>query len=390
MSIAFVTGGLEPGCDGVGDYSRELAAELIRQGHGACLISLADRVVTDVSTEQQYTGGVPVRALRIPIAVPWARRVELAREFMEAADVSGISFQFVPYSYSPKGVIRTAVPFLVQLAEGRKVHMMFHELWIGNYTNSPFKERLVGALQKYYILQLIRRLRPAAIHATNPVYAAFLERDGFRAGVLPLFGNIPVSPDSGTEQAFELFRNAGTDLSNPSRGAYWVGGIFGSILTEWKAEPFFGEVAALAAQAGKTVVIAGIGRFGRKGETIWSELVRTYSDQFRFSLLGPLPAGEVSHVLRVLDFGISMSPWCLLGKSSTVASMTDHGIPTIVTRNDWFPRPSLRVELNYTPLLRRYDAGTMKDFLGFLAAKCEPASTRFQVSQRFIEAFSGS
>ena len=390
MSVALICGSLEPGCDGVGDYSRELAAELIGQGRSACVISLADRHVKLIAEERQDAGGIPVLALRIPDSMPWPQRIAAAREFMERMGVSRISFQFVPYTYSPKGVVRTAVPYLVRLAEGRTVHMMFHELWIGNSMNSPFKHRLVGAIQRHYVISLVRKLAPAAVHTSNPVYAAFLARYGIRAGVLPLFGNVPVHPHAGTERALDIFRKAGVDLCVPERAAYWVGGIFGSIHPEWTPEPFFTELAKVAAREDRMIVIAGIGRFGLKGDLIWAGMVRRYADRFRFALLGPLPAESISQVFRVLDFGISTTPWRVLGKSSTGASMSDHGLPIIVTRDDWRPRPALDVEFNYSPLIRRSEPGQLDDFAHFLASKCEPASTRPAVARRFIEAFPGS
>lgn len=390
MSLVLICGSLEPGRDGVGDYSRELAAELIRQGQEACVIALADRSGAEVLEECQDADGIPVRALRIPDSVPWPRRVAAAREFMERAGVSRISFQFVPYTYSPKGIVRTAAPYLVQLAEGRTIHMMFHELWIGNSMNSPFKHRLVGAIQRHYVIGLVRKLAPAAVHSSNPVYAALLARYGIRAGVLPLFGNVPVHPQAGTEQALDIFRKAGVDLCAPERPAYWVGGIFGSIHQEWTPEPFFTELVKVAAREKRTIVVAGIGRFGVKGDRIWSEMVRRYAGRFRFALLGPLSAESISWVFRVLDFGISTTPWRVLGKSSTGASMTDHGLPIIVTRDDWRPRPALDVEFNYPPLIRRFEPGHLDDFAHFLANKREPASTRHAVAGRFIEAFPGS
>lgn len=390
MSVALICGSLESGCDGVGDYSRELAAELIRQGHDSCLISLADQGAKGVAEEMQHAGDVSVRALRIPVSVPWPQRVAAARRFMERAGVSQISFQFVPYTYSPKGVVRTAVPFLVRLAEGRKVHMMFHELWIGNSMNSSFKHRLVGALQRHYVLGLVRKLVPAAVHTSNPVYVAFLARYGISARILPLFGSVPVQADAGAEQAFDLFRQYGVDLSLPDRRAYWVGGIFGSITSEWTPEPFFSELAQVAAREKKMIVIAGIGRLGAKGDAKWSEMVRTYADRFRFALVGPLPVETISPLFRVLDFGISTTSWRVFGKSSASASMTDHGLPVIVIRDDWRPRPALDVAFNYPPVVRRFEPGTINDFAGFLANKREPFSTRPEVAKRFIDSLASS
>lgn len=390
MKIAFIVGSLEPGCDGVGDYARALAAEIIRQGHGACVISLADRRVDVVAEGTQEASGVAVPALRFPDSLPWEQRVGVVREFMQRAGVSHVSFQFVPYSYSPKGVIRTAVPFLLRVAEGRKSHVMFHELWIGNHIGASLKDRFVGALQRRYLFRFLRKLAPAVVHTSNPAYAAFLARDGIRADILPLFGNIPIAADSGTDEALGLFRDAGIDLSTRGRPAHWVGGIFGSIHPEWNPDLFFSELAAVAARENKSVVIAGMGRFGAKGDQIWSEMVRVWGDRFRFALMGPLEVGKLSHVFRMLDFGISTGPWRNFGKSSVGASLTDHGLPVIATRDDWRPRLPGEVDYGGRALLQRYEPGTLGDFPAFLARKREPAGTCPSVAKRFAEALLGS
>jgi hypothetical protein len=50
--------------------------------------------------------------------------------------------------------------------------------------------------------------------------------------------------------------------------------------------------------------------------------------------LGKQPANRVSEFLQEADFGIATSPWELIGKSGTVASMLEHGLPVIVNRDD--------------------------------------------------------
>lgn len=386
MKIAFIVSSAELGRDGVGDYSRALAEELSGMGHEVYLVALNDRCIGAVMEEEQPSGVRSVRTLRLPESMPWEERIAIAASRLDAFQPIWVSLQFVPYGFHRKGLIFGFARRLRRLVAGRKLHVMFHELWIGTSMDSPFKDRLVGAMQRHCLIRLVRKLAPAAVHTSNPAYSAFLARDGIRAGILPLFGTVPIQADSGTEQAPALFRQQGVDLSQPARSAYWVGGIFGAIHPEWTPEPFFSELAAVAASEKKTVVIAGMGRFGSAGDRRWTEMVRTFGDRFRFALLGPLPAGTLSHVLRVLDFGISTTPWMLFGKSATGAAMTDHGIPVVVTRDDWRPRPALDVECNVSPLVRRPDAGTMKNFAGFLAGKREPFSARPALVKQLLEA----
>jgi hypothetical protein len=65
MNIVFICGCLEPGVDGVGDYSRRLAGELIRMGNKVQLISLNDYHIDTRTTELQEADGTSVQAHRL-------------------------------------------------------------------------------------------------------------------------------------------------------------------------------------------------------------------------------------------------------------------------------------------------------------------------------------
>ena len=53
MKFAFICGSLEPGRNGVGDYTRRLAGELAAQGHECLLVSL-----NDVDHVDELGGGI--------------------------------------------------------------------------------------------------------------------------------------------------------------------------------------------------------------------------------------------------------------------------------------------------------------------------------------------
>ena len=81
MKIAFITSCLEPGKDGVGDYTRSLAAESSRNGHEVCLLALNDR---HVDRERECTA-VESRTLTretrllLPLLPPREEREKLRR-----------------------------------------------------------------------------------------------------------------------------------------------------------------------------------------------------------------------------------------------------------------------------------------------------------------------
>jgi len=274
MKVAFLCSSLEPGCDGVGDYVRGLAAELAGLGHEVGAVALNDRFVEAVVEGEQMAGTKAMRVLRLPANQTWKTRLPVAGTFLDGFQPDWVSLQLVAYGYHPKGLIFGFAGWLRRLVENRKLHLMAHELWIGEAVGSPLKPRLVGALQCHLIRRLVRTLAPAVIHTSNPAYVAMLRRSGIHAQILPLFGNIEVQADRRPDETARMFQQHGIDLSIPERNAFWVGAIFGAIHPEWKSGPFFDELAIAAEREGKTVVIAGIGRFGAAGDRVWADTVR--------------------------------------------------------------------------------------------------------------------
>ena len=78
--------------------------------------------------------------------------------------------------------------------------------------------------------------------------------------------------------------------------------------------------------------MASIGRLGN--EKTWDNIAIEYSNRFSFLKFGEQSVEKVSQYLRFVDFGIAASPYGLIGKSSAVASMTEHGLPVVVNRDD--------------------------------------------------------
>ena len=95
MRLAFLTSSLAPGRNGVGDYTRHLAAELDRQGHPCLAIGLAD---TETVLEE---GGTPV--VRLAADRPWPERLLQARAALAGFAPDWVSLQFVAYAWHPRG-----------------------------------------------------------------------------------------------------------------------------------------------------------------------------------------------------------------------------------------------------------------------------------------------
>ncbi len=326
MKIAFLNSSLEPGRDGVGDYTRLLAQECSRQGHECCTIALNDRYVSEAQSDG-------LLHLRLPAVLPWLERVKIAQQKLTEFAPDWVSLQFVPYAFHPKGLVHGLRRHLLPLVEGRKTQIMFHELWIGGAMGSPLKHRAVGMFQKKLILSLVTQLTPDVIHTSNSTYVTLLQSSGVTALPLPLFGNVPVSTQNGDEWLWAELDRANINIAKTNRSDFWLGGFFGTLHQSWPPEPLLTALQEAAARRSRQIILLSIGRLG-PGETLWDTLARQYSPQICFCKIGEQPAPRVSQYLNSLDFGIATSPYSLIGKSGSVAAMLDHGLPVIVNRDD--------------------------------------------------------
>jgi len=257
-------------------------------------------------------------------------RVKSAQEFLDDSGVEWLSFQFVCYGFHPKGFVRSLPQISSPLLQGRKVHVMLHELWIGAAKNSTFKDRLTGWLQKYYILRWLRALQPRLVHTSNSAYRQLLARENMVAHELPLFGNIPVDPGNGQWINAELSR---LGVSAGTRGEFWILGLFGGIPTEWQCAALLERLLPMAEKQKKKVIFASIGRHG-PGDIVLTAAEEPFRGRMQFLRLGPQTESRVSEFLAAVDFGVATVPWSLFGKSGAAAAMLDHGLPVIVNRND--------------------------------------------------------
>jgi glycosyltransferase involved in cell wall biosynthesis len=326
MRVIFLCSSLESGRDGVGDYTSRLAVESFQHGVQPRIIALNDRHASNVVATDTTSGDHECSSLRLPSTMTWRGRLALAEEYLSRFPPDWVSLQFVPYGFHEKGIVWNLDSRLESLVKEHRVHVMFHELWLGAYRGAGLWNRLIGSIQRAGILRMVRRVSPAIVTTSNEPYAQLLRDAGIPASVLPLFGNIPLA----REQRSDWLEST---LKLNERGEHWIFALFGTLHPIWPPEPLFSYLTEAAEQSGKRVIIAGIGRIG-PGETLWNRLTCEYGDVFRFVHLGEQPAERISEFLQAADFGIAASPWDLIGKSGTVASMIEHGLPVIVNRDD--------------------------------------------------------
>jgi glycosyltransferase involved in cell wall biosynthesis len=309
VKILFLAGSLEPGKDGVGDYTRMLAGECNRLGHQTFLASVNDPWVNAPTTPVKENA-----ELRLGAKLPTAARVNAVRTFLADNQPDIVSVQFGSYARHRAGLPFAWPRMLRAMIGSTPAHMMFHEIWIGAHIQASLRSRVIGFCQRQIVRSLTKMLDWRVIHTSTEVYVRLLNRQRIRAKYLPLFGNVPIASPVNSRQPYDRKLCLG---------------IFGSIHPEWSPHELIVQLRKL----GRPVQLVHIGRIG-PGESIWIDLTREYGSEIEVRRLGEQAWADLSRFFLSIDFGIATTPLSLIGKSGCVAAMLDHGLPVIVTRDD--------------------------------------------------------
>lgn len=370
MKIALLCSSLATGRDGVGDYTRQLAAACTARGHTCLLVALRDPHPIDSPAEP----GV----LRLAAAQPLVTRLARLEQTLNAFSPDHVSWQFVGYGYHPKGLIGAETQALARTLAPRRPQVMLHELWIGIDRHEPWRHRLVGALQRRGLLELLAALQPEAVATSNATYHAVLARAGIDATVLPLFGNIPVAAPATTPLARYL-------PAGP-RTAWLVGVSFGTLHPQWRPHATAEFLAGAARRLGRSAVLLAAGRTGPHAEACLQQL----RDRGVHAVAtGELPADEVSRIFQAADFGLAPHPWALIGKSGAAAALLDHGLPVLVPRDDWTPRFPLPPVAPGSARLARLSDLTPELAAAWLDRRRPPAPALAGVADAFLASLRG-
>ena len=321
MKILFICGSLESGCDGVGDYSRRLAGELIRQGHQVALLALNDKSVKMITEEFQESEGITISVLRIPDHTSSRERFIQAAKYIDCFSPEWLSLQYVPFSFQKKGLPFRLANNLAKIGKGRKWHIMFHELWVGMDTEAPLKHFIWGKVQQQITRKIINKLFPQVMHTQSLLYQKQLNKLGFQVLHLPLFGNIPVIGANKVE-------------INKNKKTFTLV-IFGSIHPGAPIKQFAEELISFGQKNQLNVQITFIGRSGIELEN-WLNVCT--KNGIEVTVLGEQNPEKISDVLQHADWGISSTPLLQIEKSGTVAAMHEHGLKVICVARDWTPQ----------------------------------------------------
>ncbi len=322
MKILFLCPSLEPGRDGVGDYTRRLGAELQKSGHSCLCVAINDSYTKHQQEERNgsFSPGIPrcddQTIIRLPSCQSWSKRFAALGTMAQEFDPEWISLQYVPHGFHAKGLPLVFAWGVQSLRFKGLSHVMFHEVWGGS--TSRLRDRVVYALQKRLLVHIHRQLRPRVVNVTNETYRQRLESIGIASEVLPLFSNIPLTP-------YEAPRNRAERR--------WVFAIFGTLRKGWEFERLLAEIERARETSGiEECRFISVGRLGDYGHSLWEGMKQSGYKRFVFEMLGELEESDVSRVLHSADFGIAVSPLEILDKSGAVAAMREHGLPVIVTR----------------------------------------------------------
>lgn len=338
MKILFICGCLEPGCDGVGDYTRKLCGELLRAGHDASIMAINDPYVQGMYSEFQNDGTYSIPVFRIEYGKFSDETIIDARKWTEWQKAEWLSLQYVPFAFQKKGIPWSLGEKLSILGTGRKWHIMFHELWVGMDKESPFKHKVWGRVQALIVKRIIQKLQPEKIHTQAKLYKIQLDTLGVKAQLLPLFGNIPVitkKKEKRIEAVIELV-------------------VFGHIQPKAPIEDFVRELVEYGNAFNRKIHFTFIGRSGAELDK-WISVCT--GKGIEVNVLGEQNVEEISAIFSRADWGLSSTPVHQIEKSGTVAAMREHKLPVYCVARSWSPSG---IESPTIPDgIRVYETGTL-------------------------------
>lgn len=322
MKLLFLCGSLEPGKDGVGDYTRRLCGELVRRNHQVQIIALCDKHVEGFIQETQCIDDIAIPVGRISSTVLYQQRLSWTLDILDKEHFDWISLQYVPYSFHPKGLPYWLPEFLSKIKGTHRWHFMFHETWLGIDRYETIKKKYVGFLQKRVIRKLQKSVTPKVVHTQSKVYQHYLSKIGIESHYLPLFGNVAV-----------------TGLKNKD-AEFVVMVIFATIHDNTPFQEFISDLKLELQKSQKKVKFVFIGRHGDLLDT-WTTILQ--QNGIEYELLGPSSEDKISRVLINGDYGISTTPFKISDKSGVVAAMREHQLPIVSVAKAWVDQDDITI-----------------------------------------------
>ena len=290
MKICFITGQKESKQCGITDYVELITKELEKLGHQIerYFISKDCGALTDLPNADLY------------------------------------SIQFAPYAYANNGMPKTILNFLAKELCSKRVHLNFHEIWVGAYPRANWKERGIGWLQKKLILGFINKCKPAWITSSNAAALDRLKQAGVPAIFLHLFGNMPYSANSKATTKRQTLKVA----------------FLGTPYADFPYDKLSNFFSTLSKTCGKKLEIILIGR-QREDAGSGHLYSMCKKNEFLIERIGELSTNLISEKLQECSLGVSTTPFDVIGKSGATAAMLEHGLPVLAYDDGDTPQESL-------------------------------------------------
>lgn len=355
MKIIFICGCLEPGKDGVGDYTRRLSGELIRQGIKVGMLAFNDNYIQTVNKNNQQSEDIIIPSLRLSKSLKNKERLSIAKQWIDLENPEWLSLQFVPYAFQNKGLPFILISQLKKLGSGRKWHIMFHELWLGLRNNDSLKFRIIGFIQKNIVKLLIKKINVKVVHTHTQFYLRELIKLNLMAKYLPLFGNIPINKNH-------------VDNRKPKVNKVSLV-IFGAIHSGAPVNQFAQEVSEYFNENKQiNVNLLIVGNSGSELEN-WVKVFKLY--EIEVNVFGELTTKQISSILQEASFGITTNPVFVVEKSGTVAAMREHNLPILVVAEKTYPRNKIKLNLD-SDILEYNKFGDFSNFINAKTIKSKP------------------
>jgi hypothetical protein len=234
------------------------------------------------------------------------------------------SIQFAPYAYANNGIPMRILNLLARKLQNKRVHLNFHEIWVGAYPRANWKEKGIGWIQKNFILGFIYNSKPAWITSSNAAAIDRLKRRGIPARFLYLFGNIPYSANSKVTTKEQTLKVA----------------FFGTPYPDFTYHNLSDFFSNLSKTCGKQLEIILI---GRQREEIGTNQILSLCKKngFLIERTGEFSTDSISQELQKCTFGVSTTPFDVIGKSGATAAILEHGLPVLAHDDGDTPQESL-------------------------------------------------
>ena len=310
MKYLFLCGSLEPGKNGVGDYTRRLGGALIREGYDVKILSLFDQNAAKITNETQLIEETSVHVLRIPKGYSFISRLEKTKQLIREFNPHWISLQYVPNAFNSNGIPLWLPFFLKKIKANYKTQVMFHEL---AYPSTTLSYKIIRFIQFKIIKYIQLYFSPNVIHTHTPYYIATLKKYKIEARPLPLFSNIP-------KVNFKLLKK--------DKNCFKLG-LFGQIKTTKKIIKIVEHISKVLDIEKKIFEIVLLGAKINDAEKFEND-IKSNEINAKVIIKGFLKDFEISKELQKLDLGMSAVPQHAHGKSGSLAAFFEHDLNVIL------------------------------------------------------------